>query len=136
MDCSNNCSLVAKITGIDPTRFRYLVTGDTEVDRWISISALFGAELTSDVMAAAHHGAASGTHAKTLLDVQPNTVLISAGVDSQFDHPSLAVVAAYSRVAKHVFATNAGGQPVCLLTRRAGDDFNTKIFRHAAAQVA
>lgn len=136
MDSSNNCSIVARIVGRDSTGFSYLVTGDTEVERWTRISALFGTDIASDVMAASHHGAASGTNPKTLLDVSPNTVLISAGVDSQFDHPSPAAVAAYSRVAKHVFATNAGNQPLCLLTRRAGTDFNTQTFRHAAAKVA
>jgi beta-lactamase superfamily II metal-dependent hydrolase len=136
MDSSNNCSIVARIVGRDSTGFSYLVTGDTEVERWFRISALFGTAIASDVMAAPHHGAVSGTNPKTLLDVSPNTVLISAGVDSQFDHPSPAAIAAYSRVAKHVFATNAGDQPLCLLTRRAGNDFNTQTFRHAVVQAA
>jgi len=136
MDSSNNCSIVAKIVGRDATGFSYLATGDTEVDRWIQISKLFGATLKSDVMAGAHHGAVSGTCAASLLDISPNTVLISAGVDSQFDHPNPAAIAAYSRVAKHVFATNAGGAALCLLTRRAGNDFDTQTFRHAAVRVA
>ncbi len=132
MDSSNNCSIVAKITGIGSAGFRYLLTGDTEVDRWATISALFGDNLASDVMSAAHHGALSGTHAQTILDVQPNTVIISAGVDSQYDHPHSRAVQAYNQVAKHVYATNAGDEPHCLLTRRAGDDFLTTKFRHAA----
>lgn len=136
MDCSNNCSIVAKIMGTGSTGFRYLVTGDTEVDRWETISRLFGAQLAADVMAAAHHGAVTGTYPKTLLDVSPNTVLISAGVDSQFDHPRGAAILAYQRVAKHVWATNADGEGRNLLTRRDGADFMTTTFRHAAAQEA
>lgn len=138
MDCSNNCSIVAKITGHDATGFRYLVTGDTEVDRWITISDLFGTDLASDVMSAPHHGAASGVHVKTLIDVQPNTILISAGVDNQYDHPSPGAVAAFCRVAKHVHQTNAGDEPHCLFTRRAvaNGDFETRAFRHEVAQAA
>lgn len=136
MDCSNNCSIVAKVTGHDASSFRYLITGDTEIDRWDRISALFGDKIAADVMAAPHHGALTGLHPKTLLDVSPNTVLISAGVDSQFDHPSPAAVAAYNRVAKHVYATNAGGQPRCLLTRRSGVDFDTQVFAHATVEAA
>jgi beta-lactamase superfamily II metal-dependent hydrolase len=135
-DDSNNCSIVAKIIGLDASGFRYLVTGDTESDRWMIISELFGDKLAADVMAAPHHGALSGMHAKTLIDVNPNTVLISAGVDSQYDHPDPRAVHAYGLVAKHVFATNAGDQPHCLITQRSGDDFSTKVFRHAATESA
>jgi beta-lactamase superfamily II metal-dependent hydrolase len=132
MDCSNNCSIVAKITGLDSTGFRYLATGDTERERWETIDKFFAAGLDSDVMSASHHGSINGVHAKSLLDISPNTVLISAGVDSQYDHPSPAAVAAYSKVAKHVYATNAGNNPQCLLTKRAGDDFATTVFEHAS----
>jgi beta-lactamase superfamily II metal-dependent hydrolase len=130
MDSSNNCSIVANITGLDATGFRYLATGDTERIRWETISKLFGTDIATDVLAAPHHGALSGMHAKTLLDISPNTVLISAGVDSQYDHPHGAAVRAYQAVAEHVWATNAGGQGHNLLTRRSGSDFSTKIFGH------
>lgn len=136
MDSSNNCSIVAKITGTDSTGFRYLVTGDTEIDRWETINRLFGAQLAADVMAAPHHGAVSGTYPHTLLDVSPNTVLISAGIDSQFDHPRGAAILAYQGVATHVWATNAGTEGRNLLTRYDGGDFKTTAFRHAAAQEA
>lgn len=136
MDSSNNCSIVTKIVGRDSTGFSYLVTGDTEIDRWETISRLFGKQLASDVMAAAHHGAVSGTYPKAIFDVNPNTVLISAGVDSQFDHPRGAAILAYQAVAKHIWATNAGGVGKNLLTRRDGADFKTTPFQHAAAPPA
>lgn len=132
MDNSNNSSIVAKLTGTDVTGFRYLITGDTETDRWETIGRLFGKYLASDVMAAAHHGATTGVHPKTLLAVRPNTVLISAGVDSQFDHPRGAAVRVYQEVAKHVWATNAGNEGKNLLTQREGTDFSTRTFGHAA----
>jgi beta-lactamase superfamily II metal-dependent hydrolase len=136
MDSSNNCSIVAKISGHDATGFHYLVTGDTEIDRWETISRLFGTSIASDVMAAPHHGSISGTYPKTILEVNPNTVLVSAGVDNQFDHPTGAAILAYQKVAKHIFATNAGGQGQNLLTRRDGNDFQTKTFSHAEASTA
>jgi beta-lactamase superfamily II metal-dependent hydrolase len=131
MDSSNNCSIVAKITGTGSRGFRYLATGDTETNRWETISKLVGTHLAADVMAAAHHGALSGMHAKTLLNISPNTVLISAGVESQYDHPHGAAVRAYQAVAQHVWSTNAGGMANNLLTRREGSDFNTTVFAHA-----
>lgn len=132
MDSSNNCSIVAAITGLNATGFRYLVTGDTELPRWETINRFFGSSLASDVMSAAHHGSINGVHAGSLLSISPHTVLISAGVDSEYDHPSPAAVAAYAKVATRVYATNAGGQPRCLLTKRSGsNDFTTTVFQHA-----
>lgn len=134
MDSSNNCSIVAKIAGKDSTGFRYLVTGDTEIDRWETISRLFSLQLAADVMAAAHHTAMSGTHLQALLDMSPNTVLFSAGVDNQFGHPDRAAILANQAVAKHVWATNGGGVGRNLLTHHDGTDFKTTTFRHAATQ--
>lgn len=132
MDSSNNCSIVAKITGRDATGFRYLATGDTEIDRWETISRIFGTQLAADVMAAPHHGSISGVYPKALLDINPNTVLVSAGVESQYDHPHGATIQAYQAVAQHVWSTNAGGIGRNLLTRRGGTDFETRTFQHAA----
>jgi beta-lactamase superfamily II metal-dependent hydrolase len=74
------------------------------------------------------HGISSGANAQTMLHVSPNTVLISAGVDSQYGHPHADAVSAYARVAKHVFSTNVEGG-VSLRTKRLGDDFETLLFR-------
>lgn len=133
MDSSNNCSIVAKIVGKDATGFSYLATGDTEIDRWETISRIFGNRLASDVMAASHHGSISGVYPQALLDISPNTVLISAGVDSQYDHPHGASLLTYQAVAQHAWATNAGGVGQNLLTRRRGTDFDTQTFQHAKA---
>jgi beta-lactamase superfamily II metal-dependent hydrolase len=131
MDCSNNCSIVLKLSGLDPTGFNYLITGDTETDRWERINSIFGAALASDVMAAPHHGAKSGVHPHTLLLVSPHTVLISAGVDNQYGHPDPTAVLAYKRVAKKVYATNMTPDGTCLFTRRVGSDFDTRLVRHS-----
>jgi competence protein ComEC len=128
MSSSNNSSIVLKVIGNGRSGFSYLITGDTESDRWDTISRLFGANLRSDVMAAPHHGSKSGAHAQALLDIQPNTVLISAGVDNQYGHPDSQAVAAYNRVAKHVFATNVNGG-VSLWTSPNGADFQTKLIK-------
>ena len=136
MDTSNNCSIVAKIVGSGPQGFRYLVTGDTEIDRWETISRLFGANLASDAMAASHHGSISGVYPKALLNISPNTVLVSAGVESQYDHPHGQSIQDYQAVAEHVWATNAGGVGKNLLTRRKEADFETVAFQHAAVMTA
>jgi beta-lactamase superfamily II metal-dependent hydrolase len=131
MDSSNNSSIVLKLVGTDATGFSYLVTGDTETDRWDNINKYFAKYLASDVMAASHHGSRNGVNAKTLLSVNPNTVLISAGVDNSYGHPDSVAVNAYQRVAKHVYATNSVEDGSCLFTRRAGQDFETVLVAHS-----
>jgi beta-lactamase superfamily II metal-dependent hydrolase len=130
MDSSNNSSIVLKLTGMDPTGFKYLITGDTETERWERINAIFGANLKSDVMAAPHHGSKTGVHAGTLLSVSADTVLISAGVDNQYGHPDAVAVAAYQRTSRQVYSTNATKDGTCLFTRRNGQAFETTLVRH------
>jgi beta-lactamase superfamily II metal-dependent hydrolase len=130
-DSSNNSSIVLKLVGLDQKGFSYLITGDTETERWDSINRYFGKYLASDVMAAPHHGARTGVNAKTLFLVKAITVLISAGVDNSYGHPYGVAVQAYQQVAKHVFCTIAENGK-CLLTRRIGDDFHTHLLQHFA----
>ncbi len=131
MDCSNNCSIVLKLTGVGPRGFSYLVTGDTENSRWETINGLFGAALKSHVLAAPHHGSKNATHPASLLSIQPHTVLISAGVDSQYGHPDPQAVRAYSAVARYVFSTNAHGG-VSLLTEPGQTEITTTMVRSLA----
>jgi beta-lactamase superfamily II metal-dependent hydrolase len=131
MDCSNNCSLVVKVTGLGPRGFSYLVTGDTEIARWDTISRLFGASLKCHVMAAPHHGSKNGVHPAALLHASPHTVLISAGVNSEYGHPHPAAVKAYAQVAKYVFSTNMEGG-VTLLTEPGATELTTTLIRRRA----
>ena len=85
-------------------------------------------------MAAPHHGARSGMNAETLFSVNPNTVLISAGVDNSYGHPYGVAVQAYRAVAEHVFSTNADSEGVCFLTRRVGNGFDTRPVGHFAVK--
>lgn len=128
MDNSNCSSIVLKLTGNGGSGFSYLIPGDTESNRWKRINELFGTALRSDVLAAPHHGSKNAANAETIILVEPNTVLISAGVDNQYGHPDPAAVAAYAQVAEHVFATNVEGG-VCLFTKQNGSDFETQLAR-------
>lgn len=132
MDCSNNCSIVLKLTGVGLGGFSYLITGDTEAERWETIGQLFGIALKSHVLAAPHHGSKNAAHPASLLYINPHTILISAGVDSQYGHPDPAAVKVYSRVAKYVFSTNMEGG-VSLLTRAGTTELATTLIPSANA---
>jgi beta-lactamase superfamily II metal-dependent hydrolase len=135
MDCSNNCSIVLKLTGLGHRGFSYLITGDTENPRWESINKLFGTALKSHVLAAPHHGSKNATHPASLLNIAPHTVLISAGVESQYGHPHPQAVRVYKQVAKHVFSTNMEGG-VSLLTQPQGTELTTTIVKSVGAPAA
>ena len=128
MDNSNNCSIVLKLSGIGGDGFSYLITGDTENERWDTITRLFGDGIKSDVLSAPHHGSKNAAHPKMALLVSPNTVLISAGVGNQYGHPDPQAVTLYNQIAAHVFQTNIENG-VSLHTKRQGDDFLTRLTR-------
>jgi beta-lactamase superfamily II metal-dependent hydrolase len=127
-DNSNNSSIVLKITGRGSRGFSYLVTGDTEKERWATIDQLYGGSLKSQVLAAPHHGSRNAIHPASLLNIDPHTVLISAGVESQYGHPHPDAVRVYSKVAKYVFATSMEGG-VSLLTKPGPTELSTTLFR-------
>jgi len=132
MDCSNNCSIVLKLTGLGNRGFSYLITGDTERERWETIARLFGESLRSHVLAAPHHGSSNAVHPASLLHISPHTVLISAGVNSQYGHPDPSAVKVYNRVAKQVLATNMRGG-VSLLTQPGATELTTTLIPSADA---
>ena len=119
MDTSNNCSLVVKVQS---PGLSYLVTGDTENPRWRSINRIFGDAIKSDVMAAPHHGSRNAANAETLSLVDPHTILVSAGIDSQFGHPHPEAMDLFERHAWQVHSTSDG---YSLWTRRVGRKLTT-----------
>lgn len=109
MDSSNNSSLVLKL---EPkallSGFRYLITGDTENERWDTINRIFGKELRAEVMAAPHHGSKNGINERTLDLVRPDIVLVSAGFQNMFGHPHQEALDLYLRAGAKVYSTHEG----------------------------
>lgn len=108
MNSSNNCSLVCKIME-NSTSATYLITGDTENDRWNSIVYYFGTNLASDVLAAPHHGSKNGLSNEALAKIRPKEILISAGVNNQYGHPDSEATNLFARYTNHYYSTSYGG---------------------------
>lgn len=126
MNSSNNCSLVCKIKEIS-TGKSYLLTGDTETERWSSIVNIFGASIAADVLAAPHHGSKNGISAAAMKLINPHTVLISAGVNNQYGHPDQEAKNLFKQYAQKYYATCFGdGQS--LRTEVTQSDINTYKF--------
>lgn len=107
MNSSNNCSLVCKVKERSTGR-TYLITGDTENDRWDSITHYFGGTLSSDVLAAPHHGSKNGITAGALNLIGPSTVLISAGVNNQYGHPDVEATRLFAAQTDNYYSTSYG----------------------------
>lgn len=120
MNSSNNCSIVCKVTE-HATGGTYLITGDTEVDRWDLIVRYFGRSLQSNVLAAPHHGSENGISAAALSCIKPHTILVSAGVQSQYGHPHAAAKRLFSDHSQNWYATNTNqGQSIHTVVDSAG----------------
>lgn len=126
MNSSNNCSLVCKIKERS-TGATYLVTGDTENDRWQSITRIFGNSIASHVLAAPHHGSRNGISEAAIRLINPHTVLVSAGVGNQYGHPAPEATKLFSHYAQKYFLTNYG-QGQSLRTAATGSQVNTYLF--------
>lgn len=126
MNSSNNCSLVCKIKE-KATGASYLVTGDTENQRWDSIVKYFGNSIKADVLDAPHHGSKNGITEDAMKHIKPHTVLISAGVKNQYGHPNIEAVNLFKKYASEVHKTNIGDGK-SLHTTTNGKSLVTKTF--------
>jgi beta-lactamase superfamily II metal-dependent hydrolase len=127
MNSSNNCSLVCKVRE-RKTRATYLITGDTENDRWRSITKYFGSAIDSDVLDAPHHGSKNGISVEAIKLIQPHTVLVSAGVQNQYGHPDREATKLFDGYAKKWFSTNQNGG-LSLVTDVSATEVKTYKFQ-------
>ena len=127
---AGGCDIVLKLTGRGLGGFSYLITGNTESERWEVISGLFGSALKADVLAAPNHGSRNGAHPGALAQIAPHTVLISAGVDNPYGHPDPEALAAYRRLARYVISTSMAGG-VSLLTQPGEGELTTTLIPSA-----
>lgn len=108
MNSSNNCSLVCKVKERS-TGATYLITGDTENDRWDSIVRYFGDSIKADVLDAPHHGSKNGISSGAIKLIKPHTVIVSAGVENQYGHPDKEAKKLFDAHAEVWYSTHSGG---------------------------
>lgn len=108
MNCSNNCSIVAKVRDSWIYGYSYLITGDTESDRWEALARIFGEDLQAEVIEGPHHGSATGISKNALRVIRPRNVLVSAGYGNKYGHPHREAVDAYRKAGAEVFSTSTG----------------------------
>jgi len=88
-EARNENSIVLQL-GYGQTSF--LLTGDAEDDQEAYLVSKYGENLNTTVMKAGHHGSSSSTSGELLDLARPQAVVISSAYDSQYGHPTEAVL--------------------------------------------
>ena len=104
---SNNAGIVIRISVED--EWAYLVTGDTENDRWEKINEVFGDALRSEGVSIPHHGAENGSNEETAKLVKADQAVASAGVDNQYGHPKEAAMKIWRKHGETSATNDQGG---------------------------
>ena len=118
---SNNAGIVMKLSVEE--EWSYLITGDTQNDRWETINDIFGDDLKSDMVSIPHHGAENGSNEDTAEHVKPTQAVASAGVDNQYDHPTKEAMEIWENHAETQATNDDGGNS--LTTWKEGEVLRT-----------
>lgn len=81
---ANDESIVGKLTFGD---FSMLLTGDAKKEIETELVKKYGTQLRCQILKAGHHGSKTSSSTKLLNAVQPEAVVISAGVNNRYEHP-------------------------------------------------
>jgi len=88
-EARNENSIVLKLTHGQTS---FMLSGDAEDDQEEYLVNNYGEDLQSTVLKAGHHGSASSSSESFIEAVQPQAVVISSEYDSQYGHPTEAVL--------------------------------------------
>ena len=103
----NNESVVGRLTF---GNFAMLFTGDAEGPVEKDMVASYGKKLKCQVLKTGHHGSKTSSTAEFLKLVQPESVVISLGVNNQYGHPHEALLNRLQKQGiKNIYRTDANG---------------------------
>ena len=103
----NNESVVGRLTF---GNFAMLFTGDAEGPVEKDMVASYGKKLKCQVLKAGHHGSKTSSTAEFLKLVQPESVVMSLGINNQYGHPHEALLNRLQKQGiKNIYRTDANG---------------------------
>lgn len=105
----NNLSLIVKITYGDTS---FLFTGDAEWDEEHDLIEA-GIDVSADVLKVAHHGSETSTSYVFLREVSPTYAIISVSKESQYGHPTSAVLSRLEDAEIVIYRTDLHGTIEC-----------------------
>ena len=91
--------------------------------------------LNIDVLKVAHHGSKNATSSEFLQAVHPDMVMISAGINNMYKHPSEELLnrLAISIPDSSVYRTDLQGE-ITICHKKGGDDYRVKTFLEGTAE--
>jgi competence protein ComEC len=115
---TNSASIVTQLTYGE---HEFLLTGDspTSIENYLvslnqgqtfGTEAAQGLSLASDVLKAGHHGSKTSTGGSFLAAVNPQYVIISAGKDNRYGHPSPEVLETITKFGAQILRTDQDGR--------------------------
>ena len=103
----NNESVVGRLTF---GNFAMLFTGDAEGPVEKDMAASYGKKLKCQVLKAGHHGSKTSSTAEFLKLVQPESVVMSLGVNNQYGHPHESLLNRLQKQGvKNIYRTDVNG---------------------------
>ncbi len=103
----NNESVVGRLTF---GNFAMLFTGDAEGPVEKTMAASYGKKLKCQVLKAGHHGSKTSSTAEFLKLVQPESVVMSLGVNNQYGHPHESLLNRLQKQGvKNIYRTDVNG---------------------------
>ena len=102
----NNNSVVTKLTYNDVA---FLFTGDMESK---TEEKILYRDLEAEILKAGHHGSQTSSSIDFLQEVQPEVVVISAGLNNSYGHPHRALLERVNRYTDEVYVTYEKGNIV------------------------
>ncbi len=92
--------------------FRYLTTGDAEVDAEDRMVEEWSEELEADAYHAGHHGSSTSSTQPFIDEVDPSIAIISSTQDSQYGHPHDETLETFSELGIETYWTGIHGDIV------------------------
>lgn len=105
---------------------RFLFTGDAEskVERFLVDK--YGEFLKSDLLKAGHHGSKTSSSDNFISYVNPDFVMISAGILNKFNHPSPETIEKFNKINSAIFRTDESG---AIIFRSDGESISVIDWR-------
>lgn len=110
---SNDTSIILLIRYGDAS---VLLMGDAELPLETYLVDMYGDMLDVDVLKAGHHGSDTSSIQRFVDTVTPDEVIVSAGAENTFGHPSKRVLKRFERAQARVWRTDTQGDIILKLT--------------------
>ena len=141
---SDNSDIASRLSGKEKG-FSVLFTGDLEGQgeedflHYLAETKLLKTQdglLNIDVLKVAHHGSKNATSSEFLQAVHPDMVMISAGINNMYKHPSEELLnrLAISIPDSSVYRTDLQGE-ITICHKKGGDDYRVKTFSGGTTEV-